>query len=191
VQQVDAQKRPLAGTWRNNWQSHRIKLIALSAFTLGDRRMMNAAQRLFAEHLADNLKPDGTTFDFEERDALHYAVYDLQPLVTAALAARRFNRNWLRERAAGGASLATALNWLEPYARGEKTHEEFVNSPVPFDAKRREAGLPGYSGQWDPKNATELFYLAARLDGRYLSVAQQLSPTTPAWLAMCLPLPAR
>ncbi|WP_323119351.1 alginate lyase family protein [Burkholderia alba] len=191
VQQIDAQKRPLAGTWRNNWQSHRIKLIALSAFTLGDRRMMNAAQRLFAEHLADNIKPDGTTYDFEERDALHYAVYDLQPLVTAALAARRFNRNWLRERASNGATLAAALNWLEPYARGEKTHEEFVNSPVPFDAKRREAGLPGYSGQWDPKNATELFYLAARLDGRYLSVAQQLSPTTPAWLAVCLPLPAR
>ncbi|WP_176343211.1 alginate lyase family protein, partial [Paraburkholderia bryophila] len=93
VAQVDAQPRPLTGVWRNNWQSHRIKLIALSAFTLGDRKMMNAAQRLFVAHLADNIKPDGTTFDFEERDAVHYAVYDLQPLVTAALAARRFNRN--------------------------------------------------------------------------------------------------
>ncbi|MET5020788.1 alginate lyase, partial [Burkholderia pseudomallei] len=31
VQQIDAQKRPLQGTWRNNWQSHRIKLIALAA----------------------------------------------------------------------------------------------------------------------------------------------------------------
>ena len=82
VAQIDAQKRPLMGTWRNNWQSHRIKLIALSAFTLGDRKMMNAAQ-LFVEHLADNIGPDGKTWDFEERDALHYAVYDLQPLVTA------------------------------------------------------------------------------------------------------------
>ncbi len=191
VAQIDAQKRPLTGTWRNNWQSHRIKLIALSAFTLGDRKMMNAAQRLFVEHLADNIGPDGKTWDFEERDALHYAVYDLQPLVTAALAARRFNRNWLRERGANGATLAAALDWLVPYALGEKTHEEFVNSPVPFDAKRREAGLPGYTGQWDPKNATELFHLAARLDGRYARVAQQLSPTPPAWLAACLPLQAR
>nr|WP_232440262.1 alginate lyase family protein [Burkholderia ubonensis] len=191
VAQIDAQKRPLAGTWRNNWQSHRIKLIALSAFTLGDRRMMNAAQRLFVEHLADNIAADGTTYDFTERDALHYAVYDLQPLVTAALAARRFNRNWLREKGANGATLAAALDWLGPYARGEKTHEEFVHSPVAFDAKRREAGLPGYTGQWDPKNATELFHLAARLDGRYARVAQQLSPTPPAWLAACLPLQAR
>ncbi|MDR5663859.1 alginate lyase family protein, partial [Burkholderia cenocepacia] len=61
VAQVDTQKRPLTGTWRNNWQSHRIKLIALSAFTLGDRKMMNAAQRLFVEHLADNIGPDGKT----------------------------------------------------------------------------------------------------------------------------------
>lgn len=191
VQQIDAQKRPLKGTWRNNWQSHRIKLIALAAFTLGDRRMMNAAQRLFVEHLADNIEPDGTTYDFLERDALHYAVYDLQPLATAALAARRFNRNWLGERAPNGATLAAALDWLAPYARGEKTHEEFVHSPVPFDAKRREAGLPGYSGMWEPKNATELFHLAARLDGRYAGIAQQLSPMPPAWLAACLPLPAR
>ncbi|KVE26548.1 alginate lyase [Burkholderia singularis] len=191
VQQIDAQKRPLMHTWRNNWQSHRIKLIALAAFTLGDRKMMNAAQRLFVEHLGDNIEPDGTTYDFVERDALHYALYDLQPLVSAALAARRFNRNWLRERAANGATLAAALDWLVPYARGEKTHEEFVHSPVPFDAKRREAGLPGYSGQWEPKSAAELFHLAARLDGRYASVAQQLSPMPPAWLAACLPLPAR
>ncbi len=61
----------------------------------------------------------------------------------------------------------------------------------PFDAKRREAGLPGYSGQWDPKNAAELFHLAARLDGRYTPIALQLAPTPPAWLAVCLPLPAR
>src|ERR1700742_4574899 len=27
IAQIDAQKRPLAGTFRNNWQSHRVKLI--------------------------------------------------------------------------------------------------------------------------------------------------------------------
>ena len=111
--------------------------------------------------------------------------------MTAALAARRHNRNWLPEKGANGATLLAALNWLTPYASGSKTHEEFVHSNVPFDAKRREAGLPGYSGQWDPKNATELFHLAARLDGRYTPIALQLAPTPPAWLAVCLPLPAR
>jgi hypothetical protein len=97
----------------------------------------------------------------------------------------------LPEKGANGASLQAALGWLMPYADGSKTHEEFVHSNVPFDAKRREAGLPGYSGQWDPKNATELFHLAARLDGRYTPIALQLAPTPPAWLAVCLPLPVR
>ena len=87
------------GTYRNNWQSHRIKLIAMAAFTLDNRKMINAAQRLFVEHIGDNIAPDGSTVDFAERDALHYVTYDLQPLVTAALAARRHNRNWLPEKA--------------------------------------------------------------------------------------------
>ncbi|MBV8628783.1 MAG: alginate lyase family protein [Paraburkholderia sp.] len=191
IEQIDAQPRPLQGTFRNNWQSHRVKLIAMAAFTLDNRKMINAAQRLFVEHIGDNIAPDGSTIDFAERDALHYVTYDLQPLVTAALAARRHNRNWLNEKAPNGATLAAALNWLTPFVMGAKTHEEFVHSNVAFDAKRREAGLPGYSGQWDPQNAMELFHLAARLDGRFTPVALKLSPTPPAWLAVCLPLAAR
>jgi hypothetical protein len=111
--------------------------------------------------------------------------------VTAAVAARRHNRNWLPERAQSGASLADALDWLTPYALGTKTHDEFVHSTVSFDASRREAGLPGFSGPWTAKNAAELFHLAARLDGRYAPVALRLAPTPPAWLAVCLPLSAR
>ncbi|MGF6465006.1 alginate lyase family protein [Paraburkholderia youngii] len=191
IAQIDAQPRPLTGTFRNNWQSHRIKLISMAAFTLDNRKMINAAQRLFVEHIGDNIAPDGSTIDFGERDALHYVTYDLQPLVTAALAARRHNRNWLQEKGANGATLLAALNWLVPFAMGTQTHEEFVHSNVAFDAKRREAGLPGYSGRWDPKNAAELFHLAARLDGRFTPVALQLAPTPPAWLAVCLPLAAR
>ncbi len=191
IAQIDAQPRPLKGTFANNWQSHRVKLIAMAAFTLDNRRMIAAAQRLFVEHLGDNVAPDGSTLDFTERDALHYVTYDLQPLVTAALAARRHNRNWLPERAPNGASLALALNWLTPYAMGEKTHDEFVHTSVPFDVRRREAGLPGYTGQWDPKNAAELYHLAARLDGRYTPIALKLAPNPPAWLTVCLPLAAR
>ncbi|MGN6652285.1 alginate lyase family protein [Trinickia sp.] len=188
---VDAQPRPLSGTYRNNWESHRVKLVAMAAFTLDDRKLINAAQRLFVEQIGTNVAPDGTTVDFTERDALHYVTYDLEPLVVAALAARRHNRNWLTLRAPNGATLGVALDWLVPYALGEKTHEEFVHSSVPFDAKRRGAGLPGYSGPWDPKSSDELFHLAARLSGRYAQVAQRLAPTPPAWLSVCLPVPAR
>lgn len=191
VEQIDAQPRPLSGTYRNNWQSHRVKLIAMAAFTLDDRKLINAAQRIFVEQIGTNIAPDGATVDFAERDALHYVAYDLQPLVEAALSARRHNRNWLTLHAPNGATLAAALDWLVPYALGQKSHEEFVHSNVPFDAKRREAGLPGYSGEWDPKGSAQLFHLAARLSGRYAGVAQRVAPMPPAWLSVCLPLPAR
>jgi hypothetical protein len=191
VARVDAQPRPLTGTYRNNWESHRVKLVAMAAFTLDDRKLVNAAQRLFVEQIGTNVAPNGATVDFGERDALHYVTSDLQPLVVAALAARRHNRNWLTQRAPNGATLGLALDWLVPYALGQKTHEEFVHSSVAFDAKRREAGVPGYSGQWDPKSSAELFHLAARLSGRYAGVAQRLASAPPAWLSVCLPLPAR
>jgi Alginate lyase len=191
VERIDGEPRPLTGTYRNNWESHRVKLIAMAAFALDDRKLINAAQRLFVEQVDNNIAPDGSTIDFTERDALRYVTYDLEPLVTAALAARRHNRNWLAERGKNGATLALALDWLVPYALGEKTHEEFVRSSVPFDAKRRDAGVPGFSGPWDPKHSAELFHLAARLSGRYAPVAQRLSPAPPAWLTVCLPVAAR
>lgn len=191
VESIAAQPRPLAGTFRNNWQSHRVKLVAMAAFALDDRKLIDVAQRLFVEQIGNNIGPDGATVDFAQRDALHYVTYDLQPLVVAALAARRHNRNWLALRAENGASLGRALDWLVPYALGEKTHDEFVHSTVPFDAKRRDAGMRGYEGLWEPKSAGELFHLAARLSGRYAPVALQLSPAPPAWVAVCLPLPAR
>jgi Alginate lyase len=191
VERIDAEPRPLTGNYRNNWESHRVKLVAMAAFALDDRKLINAAQRLFVEQIGNNIVADGATFDFAEHDALHYVTYDLEPLVIAALAARRHNRNWLVERGGNGASLARALDWLVPYALGQKTHEEFAGSSVQFDTKRREAGIEGFSGQWNPQHSAELFHLAARLSGRYAPVALHLSPAPPPWLAVCLPLAAR
>jgi hypothetical protein len=189
IAQVDAQKRPLDKTFANNWQSHRIKLIAMAAFALDDRKMIDSARRLFVVQIQNNIGGDGQVRDFGERDALHYVVYDLEPLTMAALAARRHRIDWLTQRAQNGGSLQAGLDWLAPYALGKQTHEEFVHSQVPFDAQRREAGLPGFSGEWDPKNATTLYYLASRLDKRYLPIAQKLAAKPPAWLSVCLPTP--
>ena len=39
------------------------------------------------KQIAANLRPDGSSLDFHERDALHYHCYDLEPLLTLAIAA--------------------------------------------------------------------------------------------------------
>jgi len=175
------------GTNTNNWQSHRVKLVTVAAAALGDREMLEQALQLFRQQIADNLLPDGSVTDFQDRDALHYVVYDLQPLVQAALAAKPYGvgGNWLNITAPNGASLGKALDWLVPYANGQRSHQEFVHTHVQFDRDRARVGEAGYAGLWDPKSSNTLYWLAAQLDPRYLPLAKQLSPNPPDWIGAC------
>jgi len=170
----------------NNWQSHRVKLIALSAFSLNDPALTADAERAFRAQLDQNVRSDGSTLDFQQRDALHYVVYDLVPLVTAALAAQLHGRHWYTLPNGSGASLETALRWLAPYARGERTHEEFARTTIQFDRTRAALGMQGFSGLWDPNGAAMLYQLAARIDPSWSGLATRLGPPS-NWLALCLP----
>ncbi|WP_243697812.1 alginate lyase family protein [Acidomonas methanolica] len=174
-------------TWTNNWQSHRVKLVTMMAVALDDTLLFDAARTLFRAQIAANIAPDGETLDFRERDALHYVVYDLQPMVQAALAARTRGEDWYRWTADDGASLANAkaMAWLLPYASGEKTHEEFVRSTVRFDAIRAQAGLKGYSGPFDPRGAGTLLWLASELDPSLHPLAERLMPRPPPVVILC------
>jgi hypothetical protein len=157
-----------------NWQSHRIKLATLTAYSLGDDSLVSQAKQTFDDHLKVNILPDGSTYDFHLRDALHYATYDLEPLTTAALAAKAHGQDWFHGTA-GQPSLAMAIEWLVPYANGTQTHEEFVHSPVKFDAQRAQAGVPGFSGTWDPGHSAYLFQLASFFDPKYQAIVDELS----------------
>ncbi len=175
---------PKKGTQINNWQSHRTKLITMAAVALGDRAMLQQAFGLFKQQIADNVLADGSVTDFHDRDALHYVVYDLEPLVQAALAAKADGGDWLHATV-NGTSLSAALDWLVPYANGERSHEEFVHTRVQFDKDRARVGEAGYSGTWQPKSSATLFWLAAQLDRRYLPVARQLAEHPADWINVC------
>ncbi|MES2126077.1 MAG: alginate lyase family protein [Pseudomonadota bacterium] len=181
----DPNKPPHAGTWTNNWQSHRIKIMAMAAAALQDADLLRQVEPVFLRQLGDNMKPDGSVIDFAERDALHYVVYDLEPLTMAALAARPFGYRWLAAKGANGASLAAAIDWLKPYANGERTHEEYVHTHVAFDRQRAQAGVAGFGGMWEPASAASLYWLAAQLDATYQPLARKLAPAAPDWLALC------
>ncbi|OIN53420.1 alginate lyase family protein [Pseudomonas costantinii] len=183
IQQFHGQKK---GTQTNNWQSHRVKLVTMAAAALGDRAMLEQAHQLFKQQIADNVLPDGSVTDFQDRDALHYVVYDLEPLVQAALAAKPYGvgGDWLKITA-NGASLGAALDWLVPYADGQRSHQEFVHTHVQFDKDRAGVGEAGYSGTWEPKSSATLFWLAAQLDPRYLPVATQLAAKPADWISAC------
>lgn len=160
----------------NNWHSHRVKIMTLAAFATGDTRLIGEVRAAFDAHLARTLLPDGPTNDFVERDAIHYVVYNLLPLCTACLAAQTHGQDWYATRAANGATIAGSLGWTLPYATGEKTHAEFERSKVRFDFERRNAGVAGFKGDFEPGKARDLFVVAARLDPRYWPIARKLQP---------------
>ncbi len=179
-------KTSKVNTWNNNWHSHRIKLVTMAAGALDDKALLASAKALFLDQLVNNVNADSSVIDFAERDALHYVVYDLEPLSMAAIVAQGMGQQWLNEKAVNGKSLADTLDWLVPYASGQRQHEEYVNTKVAFDRKRAEAGVAGFKGMWEPKSATGLYWQAARLAPGYLSLAKSLG-TAPDWLNLCQP----
>lgn len=161
-----------------NWNSHRIKLLTLGTYISGDASLIHRAAVAFRAQVKQNIRDDGSVQDFYKRDALHYVTYDLEPLVTAAIAAKAHGEDWFHTAATGKPSVEIAVSWLIPYAKGEKTHEEFVHSTVAFDAARDKAGEKGYSGAWDRAASVNLLGLVTWLDPAYASTLQQVAAKT-------------
>ena len=179
-------RRIQPGTDKNNWQSHRVKLGTALAFVLQDPALIEGSRTGFRRQIARNIDAEGMVLDFRERDALHYVTYSLEPLLTAALIARQHGEDWYGYKAANGASLGAALQWLAPYADGEKIHLEFQNTRIEFDRQRARAGVTGFSGVWDPAKAATCYQLAARLDARWIARAVRLGTAYP-WLELAYP----
>jgi len=162
-----------------NWQSHRIKLATMSAFQTGDAKLIARAGEAFRKQIGVNLYADGSTFDFHERDALHYVTYNLDPLMMAALSAKAHGQDWFAFKSASGSSLPKSLDWLAAYATGEKTHSEFVNSKIQFDRDRANSGQKEYAAHdWDVSNGVGTYTLASLLDAKYLPLRDDLVKRT-------------
>ena len=158
-----------------NWQSHRIKLALLASYGLGDQALIAHSLELLRHHLDGNLLPGSVAIDFGKRDALHYTVYDLEPLTMAALATKSHSGTDLfAAKTANDGSLKGAVDWLEPYAEGREKHVEFSHSTVSFDMARAKAGVHGFSGEWDPAQSLLLYATASNLSPSYLPLYESI-----------------
>jgi hypothetical protein len=150
-------------TFWNNWKSHRIKIVAMTAFIRDDvgleRRELETLVILYVR----NLNADGTTLDFHERDALHYQVYDLEPLIRTAMIFQRAGFGDLYDsKTDQGASLHKSVAFVIPFAKGEKKHAEYVHTKVKFDLERDQNKEKGHAigAKFDPKSALHCLELA-------------------------------
>ena len=179
--------RPERATSFNNWHSHRLKIIGEIAFTIRDTALEGYASRGLQEQIGRNLNTDGSSADFLTRDALHYQVYDLEPLLTLAIVLQKaIGVGYYTWKSPTGSSIRGSVEWLLPFVTGDKTHAEFVNSTVEFDRKRAQNGEKGYrtGALFDPKNGVPTLVLASWFDPGLLEPARQALGTTvqyPTW----------
>ncbi len=177
-------------TAMNNWNNHRLKVVGLIGFLLDDAKLIEEAVRGFKKQVGVNLYPDGSSFDFHQRDALHYHCYDLEPLLVLAIAARQNGIDLYSYQAANGGCLAKAVNFLVPYCNGTKTHAEWVHSKVELDRRRAVAGDKGFlpGSAFDPRGAREVFELASFFDDSYTALVLRQSDRGaveyPGWQAV-------
>ncbi len=159
-----------------NWFSHRLKIVGLIGWTLGDQTLIAETVDGFHRQINSNFKPDGASTDFYKRDAFHYHLYDVEPLLTLARVAERNGDNFFDYAGTNGATLGSGVAFVVPYAIGEKTHLEFVNSKVSFDLKRAKNGQGEYRPhQWNPHESIRMFSQAAWFRPEYGSLAAKLA----------------
>ncbi len=176
-----------SGVAINNWNSHRLKTIGLIGYAINNNTYKQYAKTAVLKQIEINLYASGSGYDFEERDALHYHIYTLEPLLELAITLKRAeNIDDFNYTSPTGSSIKKSIEFLKPYAVGEKTHEEFVNSKVEFDRKRAANNEPGFTtgALFHPDHATYVFSLATFFDPTYLSVIQKITGNTekyPNW----------
>jgi hypothetical protein len=86
-----APKRDGNSARANNWMARRLLIRAVATTVAGLTSLRAQLPGQLSEFTARNYidgpagRPDGRTFDFRQRDALHYHVAAVQPLVEIAL----------------------------------------------------------------------------------------------------------
>jgi hypothetical protein len=189
--EIDAPyNQPGRGTASNNWHSHRLKIVGEIAYAIGDVALERYCVDELKAQIRRNLHADGSSDDFVERDALHYHVYDLEPLLKLSIVLKRATGvDYYTYEAPSGSSIKKSVDWLLPYLDGRKTHAEFVNSTVEFDRRRAQNGEAGYKAgtMFEPKNGVATLLLAGWFDDALMEPARRLlgsTDTYPAWQAV-------
>jgi hypothetical protein len=170
-----ASAAPNKSTSKNNWNSHRIKVITQVVYTIQAKKYYDTVNQLIEQQLGQNLYADGSSYDFAERDALHYHIYTLEPLLKAMIVVNRATgKNYYTFESPIKSSVQKSVQFLVPFVTGEKTHGEFANSKVKFDRDRAANGEKGYVAghPFNPKNGILVLSLANYFDPSMLAIIQ-------------------
>lgn len=161
----------------NNWNSFRIRIITQIAFLLNNKQYINDVKKMLEIQILKNLYANGSSTDFEYRDALHYHTYTLDPLLKASIIIKRATgENYFIYQSPTTSSIKKSVDFLLPYANGDKHHKEFVNSSVKIDRARAAQKEPGFEigGDFETTKALDVFAYSTYFNKAYSSTLNRL-----------------
>lgn len=174
-------------THYTNRYTKRLRMLTLLGRILHRPEWTEAAEAGIRRFVSESLYAGGSSRDFQHRDTLTYHGSALKPLIDLAILAGDNGPELYRWTGENGGSIAQSVEFVVPYARGEKIHREWVHSKVGLDRRRAEAGLEKYQPgrPYDPKQARELFERAAYFDASLVPLVLQLDDSAaerfPTW----------
>ncbi len=176
--------------FRTNRYTKTLRIVATIGLALDKKEWLDYASAGLKEFVSNQLYADGGSYDLKRRDTLTYHSSSLRPLLDLAVLAARQGDDLYRWSSPSGSSLQKSVDYVVPYATGEKQRREWTNSEVELDRKRAAAGLEAYrAGRlYEPKSALDLMQQAAYFDASLLPLAAKLAggeaQRFPTWRAV-------
>ena len=130
---------------KNNLRTHQLKILLMVDRLLEDEKSLNADKETLRQHINKNLLQDGISIDYQERDALHYHVYNLEPWLEIAM----LEPHYLPR-------VKESYDYLIKQIKNDNIHNQFANSKQKIDRKRAKGGF-SYAkkgGSFDTKRIT-------------------------------------
>jgi multidrug resistance efflux pump len=119
-----------ASSSRNNLRTHQLKILLMLDWLLADHESLKLDNELVKAHQKVNLLRSGQSFDYQERDALHYHTYNLEPWLEIALLDYSYKE-----------VVNESYEWLIKQLIDNNIHGEFVHSQQKIDQRRAKKGF--------------------------------------------------
>ncbi len=160
-----------------NRYSKSVRLLAMAGLILGRKDWAEAANEGVKRFVRKSLYRDGSSLDLKHRDSLTYHGSSLKPPMELAMLAGESGRALYSWTSPGGGSLQKSVDFMVPYAMGEKTHAEWVNTKVKLDRRRAAAGIEKYrTGRlYEPRDALGVMEYASYFDPDLMRVVLHLT----------------
>ncbi len=164
----------------SNRHTKHVRLLSLFGRILQRPEWIDSAATGIRLFVTGSLRPDGTSYDLEQRDSLTYHNSALRPVIELAVLAGPPGPSLYAWESPTGGSLKKSVAYVVPFASGKKTREEWRNTKVELDRRRAVEGIEAYrpGRLYEPQNALRLIEEASYFDPTLLPLVLKLHQST-------------